>query len=97
MAELRYFLGLEVAKTDKGIFLCQRKYTLEILEDARLLGCKPSKVPMDHTLKLSKFKGELLVDSSQYRRLVGRLLYLTITRPNITFAIHKLSQFIERP
>ncbi|XP_075658622.1 uncharacterized protein LOC142628397 [Castanea sativa] len=73
------------------------KYALEILEDASLLGCKPSRVPMDQTLKLSKFDGELLNDSSRYRRLVGRILYLTITMPNVTFAIHKLSQFMARP
>lgn len=54
-------------------------------------------MPMDSKARLSSFEGELLEDSSMYRRLISRLLYLTVSRPHITFAIYKLSQFVSQP
>lgn len=70
---------------------------LQILEDVGLLACKHVHVPMEPTLKLQFYDDDLLLDASVYRRLVGRLLYLTISQPDITFAVHKLSQFISKP
>ena len=95
LGDLKFFLGIEIARSQKGILLSQRKYALEIIKDTGLLGVKPVDFPMDDT-KLSN-KGELLKDPAVYRRLVGRLIYLTITRPDITYSVHVLSRFMHEP
>ena len=56
-----------------------------------MVGCKLAKTPMEQQLKLSKGDGELLKDLGQFKRLIGKLMYLTLSRPNITYFIHRLS------
>ncbi|KAF5468319.1 hypothetical protein F2P56_012478 [Juglans regia] len=97
LGKLRYFLGTEIARSSKGIYLCQRKYTLDILADSGNLGSNIAKVPMEQNLKLTQSTGIPLSDSSVYRRMIGRLLYLTISRPDISFSIQTLSQFLATP
>ncbi|GJZ04853.1 putative RNA-directed DNA polymerase [Tanacetum coccineum] len=97
LGPLKYFLGIEVAKTRDGLVLSQRKYTLDILKNSGKSGCKPSAFPIEEGLKLDKGESESLVDASQYRRLIGRLLYLQATRPDITYIVNILSQFVVDP
>jgi len=94
---LKYFLGIEVAHSETGIYLCQRKYCLDLIRDSGLSGDKPCSTPMDNSLRLHQDDSELLTDVLSYRRLVGRLLYLTTTRPDISFATQQLSQFMSKP
>jgi hypothetical protein len=67
------------------------------LEDAGLLGAKPEKIPMKANVALMLTGSDPLKDLTHYRRLIGRLIYLTITRPDITYAINTLSQFMHKP
>jgi len=93
----RYFLGIEIARSVAGTVLNQRKYILDILQDAGLTGVKPAKFPLPKGLHLTVDTGDLLSDPSSYRRLVGRLLYLTLTRPDISYSVQHLSQFLQHP
>ncbi|RVW69976.1 Retrovirus-related Pol polyprotein from transposon TNT 1-94 [Vitis vinifera] len=85
LGKLKYFLGIEIAQSSSGVVLSQRKYALDILEETGMLDCKPVDTPMDPNVKLVPGQGEPLGDPGRYRRLVGKLNYLTITRPDISF------------
>lgn len=101
LGKLKYFLGLEVVRGPEGIFVSQRKYTLDIVAECGLLGYKPSPTPteLNHKLVMADDTNShtLLSDPHKYRRLVGRLIYLTFTRPDLNYIIHILSQFMQKP
>lgn len=90
-------LGLEIARSKAGIHLCQRKYALDILSDCDLLAAKPDTTPMAKGTRLSKDQGTPLLDPEQYCRLIGRLIYLTTTCPDISYVVQQLSQYMTNP
>lgn len=97
LGTLKYFIGMELAQSATGISICQRKYTFDLLEDAWYLGWKPASTPMEPSKKMSQTEGEPLAISIAYRRLIGGLLYLTITRHDLSYAVSRLSQFLSNP
>uniref|UniRef100_A0A3Q7JAK1 Reverse transcriptase Ty1/copia-type domain-containing protein n=1 Tax=Solanum lycopersicum TaxID=4081 RepID=A0A3Q7JAK1_SOLLC len=107
LGDLRYFLGIEFARSQEGIVMHQRKYTLEIISEVVLGAAKPVGTPLDPYVKLTtkeyddmnglNKEDKLLEDATMYRRLVGKLLYLNVTRPDIAFATQTLSQFLHQP
>ncbi|XP_074270623.1 uncharacterized protein LOC141594507 [Silene latifolia] len=97
LGRLKYFLGIEVAHGTEGLFLNQRKYALGIIEEAGMSGAKPVNTPMLQHHQLELAKSDLLKDAMKYRRLVGRLVYLTITRPDLVYSVHMLSRFVSEP
>ena len=97
LGKLKYFLGIEIAQSSSAVVLSQRKYALDILEETGMLDCKPVDTPMDPNVKLVPGQGEPLGDPGRYRRLVGKLNYLTITRPDISFPVSVVSQFLQSP
>jgi len=97
LGDLKYFIVIEFSRSKTGIYMSQRKYALDILQDTGLTGAHPDKFPMEQYLKLTPDDGGLLKDLVKYRRLVGRLIYLMVTRPDIAFSVRTLSQYIQDP
>jgi Reverse transcriptase (RNA-dependent DNA polymerase) len=88
LEKLKYFLRIEIAHSkEKSLFLSQRKYMLDLLKEIGKLFSKLESTLMKPNKKLYLEEGEKLKDISQYQRLVGKLIYLTITRPDIAFVV----------
>ena len=93
----RYFLGIEFAHQDGKLALTQRKYALDMLKETRLLGCKPETSPTEAGPQFWDTSSPLFEDANRYRRLLGKLIYLTVTCPDIIYAVSVLSQFMQEP
>ena len=97
LGQLKYFLGIEVARSKQGISLLQRKYVLDLLTETGMLDCKPVETPIEMNHKLGEYIGQSATDKARYQRLVGRLIYLSHTRPDIAYAVSVVSQFMHAP
>ena len=97
MERRKYFLGIEVAHQKHSILLSQRNYALDLFEEAGLLGCKPATTSMEANVDLWFDNSDALDGLERYKKLIEKLIYLTVTRPNITFVIGVLSRFMLKP
>ena len=97
LGNLKYFLGMEIVRLKKGIVVSQRKYVLDLLKETRMLRCKPTDIPIDHTVNLGAKEGSAPMDKGRYQHLMGKLIYLSHTRPKSGFSISVASQFMNDP
>lgn len=99
LGDLHYFLGIEVKRTHDGLVMSQQKYASGILVCAGMKNCHPVDTPLSTSDKLSLTDGDLLGIgvSTKYRSMVGALQCLTLTRPDICFAVNKVCQFLHAP
>ncbi len=87
LGELHYFLGIEIIQSPKGIWLLQRQYAFNILSEYGMTSCKPILIPLEQNVKLSADEGDLVEDTIMYRHIVGSLIYMTITRLNLSYIV----------
>ncbi|XP_042023110.1 uncharacterized mitochondrial protein AtMg00810-like [Salvia splendens] len=95
LGPLKYFLGIEVLKSRKGIFFNQKKYVLDLLAEVGMIDCKPADTPMIQNHGLQMNEGAKQTDRWKYQRLVGRLIYLSHTRPDIAYAVGVIQGFTD--
>ncbi|XP_052288063.1 uncharacterized mitochondrial protein AtMg00810-like [Citrus sinensis] len=91
LGALKYFLGIEVSRSKGGIFLSQRKYALDLLHETGMTACQPIDTPIEEGLKFCITSDQVPVDKGRYQRLIGRLMYLSHTRPDLAYALSVVS------
>ena len=84
-------------RTKEGIWLSQRQYALDMLSKYGMVDCKPISMPLDQNLKLMADEGQVLEDVTVYQKIVGSLIYLTISRPDLSYTVGLESQFMQLP
>ena len=84
-------MGIEVARSRQGIFLSQRKYVLDLLAEVGMMDCRLAETPIVQNLKLGEYPDQVLTNKERYQRLVGKLIYLSHTRPDITYVVSVVS------
>ena len=97
LGPLHHFLGVNVHRTARGLFLSQQQYALDILECANMSNCNPISTPIDTKCKLSANDGGPVPDPSNYRRLAGSFQYLTLMRPDLSHAVQQVCLFMHDP
>uniref|UniRef100_A0A2N9GUG0 Reverse transcriptase Ty1/copia-type domain-containing protein n=1 Tax=Fagus sylvatica TaxID=28930 RepID=A0A2N9GUG0_FAGSY len=97
LGSLHYFLGLQVTRTPSRLYINQAKYAQDLLKKHNMLDCKPASSPSCPNTRLSLHDGDPLPDPHAYRSMVGALHYLTFTRPDISFAVHQVCQYMSTP
>jgi hypothetical protein len=97
LGDIHHFLGINVHRNHSGLFLSQQQYVFEILERANMLQCNPISTPIDTKQKLSASDGNLFANPSLYRSIAGALQYLTLTRPDISYAVQQVCLFMHSP
>lgn len=91
LGEAKHFLSIAVARTDKGVHQTQRKYAFDLLKEYGFVLSKLVATPMETTLKLAHGNSEMRAENAAFRSVIGKLLYLTITRQDLSFEVKQLS------
>ncbi|CAL2258609.1 unnamed protein product [Prunus armeniaca] len=97
MGELNFFLGMEINQFSDTLFLSQTRYAVDLLKRFNMTECKSCPTPLPSDTRLSCMDGDPLPDPSTYRSMVGGLQYLTLSRPDISFAVNHVCQFMHNP
>lgn len=97
LGTLKYFLGIEVSRSQQELILSQRKYVLDLLAETGMSACVPVDTPIEVNHGLSIYPDQIPTNKERYQRLVGKLIYLTHTRPDLSYAVSVVSQFMHNP
>ena len=97
LGTLKYFLDIKVSRSKHGLFISQRKYTLDLLNETGNSTCEPVSTPIEINHSMSIYPNQIPTNKERYQRLVGKLIYLTHTRPDISYAVSVVSQFMHNP